>query len=606
MSDTIHGRIGERAVTAAIWLVAVRLLAKSIDFVTLLILARLLTPADFGLVAIAMTLIFIVEAVLELPINQALVRQPRIDRVQLDTAFTIALLRGLVLAAFIAVTAYPFAYLYGDPRLVGLVLALSWAPALRGLISPQLAVYARKIDFRRDFAIDLVSKLVSLVGSVGAAWLTHSYWALVVGTVMTPLVMMLGSYVLAPYRPRLSLAEWPIFAGFVGWSTVTQMMGALSWQVDRLVLGRFATRRDLGIFTLANDLSYIPEQALIKPIMRPLMSAFVHIGDDPAAMRHAYERASIALLAIGGPVMLGLCLLADPIVRLMLGDRWLPAIPILQILPLSLILPLLSAPFWSLAMAAGRPRLVTWQIFIDLLIRSSLLAGGAITAGVEGVVLGRIVASVLSALWAAWCVRLLTGASVVRQFAAAWRPVLAGLAMAGVVYLLRPLTAERAGVELALAVTAVTLTGAITYAAVLFGSWSLVGGPEGIESWCADQLRRRLRRGPAPAVAYIVLSAERWQTWHQAGELATHEAADEPELLMPGQQFLLALGSMSGRLATGVLIQVDLVALGLTRDGRLPDRLPFAGVRRFFYLRDLITPAVATNVIPMRRYQASA
>ncbi|WP_267414880.1 oligosaccharide flippase family protein, partial [Sphingomonas sp. GC_Shp_4] len=287
MDSGTDGQIGKRTAAAAIWLVSVRLLTKSIDFIALLVLARLLTPADFGLVAIAMTLIFIVEAVLELPINQALVRQSAITQSQLDTAFTLAVLRGLILAALLALAAYPFSFVYGDHRLVGLVLALGWAPVLRGLMSPKLAVYARQIDFRRDFIIDLSGKVVSLAFSIVLAWQTHSYWALVLGTVVTPLVMMITSYLVAPYRPRLSLRDWPIFAGFAGWSTVTQMLSALSWQADRLILGRFATRQQLGTFTLANDLSYIPELALIKPIMRPLMSAFAHVGDSPERLRHA-------------------------------------------------------------------------------------------------------------------------------------------------------------------------------------------------------------------------------------------------------------------------------------------------------------------------------
>lgn len=596
----MSGGIGARTATAAAWLVCTRLLTKSIDFVALLVLARLLIPADFGLVAIAMTLILIVEAVLELPINQALVRQRNITQSQLDTAFTLAVLRGSLLAALLALAAYPFSFIYGDHRLVGLVLVLGWAPMLRGLASPKLAVYARQIDFRRDFVIDLSGKLVSLAFASILAWQTHSYWALAAGTVATPLVMMVTSYVVAPYVPRLTLRDWPIFASFAGWSTVTQALFALGWQADRLILGRFTTSHELGTFSLANDLSYVPEVALIKPIMRPLMSAFVHIGDNPERLRQVYERASVALLALGSPIMLGLCLLADPIVRLTLGGKWLLAIPVLQLLPLSLIPPLLSAPFWSLAMAVGRPRLYTLQTFIDLLARGTLLLAGAIAAGVEGVIVARILTAMLSAISAAWCVRTITGASVLRQFGAAWRVVVASAVLCGGVFWLRPLADGRSGIELVLALCFVTAAGGFLYLAVLMASWRLAGLPEGVESWCIARAKQRLGRDQQPAFAYLLLTPERWRHWHESGALPVHSDAD---LLLSGKQIMLAVAAMAGGLHVAVLVQVDLKMIGGIPRQTGFRQLSLGGIRRFYYLRDLIGPAPDalsdSNVVPL-------
>lgn len=605
--SSIDQQIGARTVTAAAWLVVVRLLTKSIDFIALLIFARLLNPADFGLVAMAMTLVFIVEAVLELPINQVLVRQRTITRSQLDTAFTLALLRGCIIAAMLALAAYPFSFIYGDYRLVGLVLALGWAPMVRGLASPKLAVYAQQINFSRDLVIDLSGKLVSLAISVALAWQTHSYWALVVGTVVTPMVMVATSYLVAPYRPRLTLSEWPIFANFAGWSTVTQMLSALSFQADRLILGRFATRHELGTFTLANDLSNIPEQALIKPIMRPLMSAFARMNDNPERLRQFYQRASVGVLAVGTPVILGLCLLADPIVRLALGGKWLLAIPILHLLPLSLIPPLLTAPFWSLAMAVGRPRLYALQALFDLVMRTMLLLTGALVAGVGGVIIARIAASLLSVVSATWCVRSITGASVLRQFAATWRVVLASAALAGSVYWLRSLTEAWNGFELALALGLIVAVGATVYFVVLLASWRLAGAPEGLESWCVGHISRRLGRQKTPGFAYLLLPADRWRQWHESGVLPA-QAGDlgDQDMLLSASQVVWAVGTMAGRLHASVLVQVDLPSVGLPPRQQVPSALPLAGVRRFYYLRDLIDPVTHThedsNVVPLRRY----
>lgn len=572
------------------WLVSVRLLTKLIDFAVLLILARLLSPSDFGLVAIGMTLILVVEAVLELPINQALVRQAAITSAQLNTAFTLGVLRGFALAAVLMLLAYPFSLLYGDHRLIPILLALGCAPILRGMQSPRLAVFARQIDFRRDFIIDLAGKLTSFSIAIAIAWRTHSYWALVLGTVSTPLAMVMTSYAVAPFRPRFTLREWPLFAEFVGWSTITQLLSAVSWQSDKLILGHFTSPRSLGVFTLANDLAYIPELALIKPIMRPLMAAFSHVRDAPDRLRDAYERASHTLLAIGAPVMLGLCLLADPIVRLMLGGKWLAAVPILQWLPLSLIPPLLSAPFWSLTMALGRPRVFTWQTFVDLLLRGGLLLVGAITGGVSGVVIARIAASVLSAGSAAWCVKLLTGVSVARQFLATWRIVTAGLAMASTVGLLRPITDGQSGLGLAAMLGLVVAVGGLIYTATLIATWKLAGSPAGFESWCFAYVQRRLRRQQASPTVYVLVLEDQWQRWQTAGQIFATSDGDRPLYLMTAADILTAASRLTSALDQFILVQIKLNSVpGAPGKGRRTGVacLPMSAVCQSYHLKDL-------------------
>ena len=141
-----------RTAIASILAVGGRLLSRVIDLIALLVLARLLQPSDFGLISIAMSLIFIVEAVLELPVSQVLLVERDVSRTMMDTAFTLSLLRGLVLAIVIGAMAWPFATIYGDMRLLPLILALTLAPACRGISNPRLALYNRDLDFRRTVA----------------------------------------------------------------------------------------------------------------------------------------------------------------------------------------------------------------------------------------------------------------------------------------------------------------------------------------------------------------------------------------------------------------------------------------------------------------------
>ncbi|WP_162528460.1 lipopolysaccharide biosynthesis protein [Novosphingobium sp. BW1] len=491
--------LGGRTAGSAAWLIGGRLFTKFVEFLSLLVLAQLLTPEDFGVIAIAMTLVTIVEAVFELPITQVLIARQAISQRHLDTAFTLSALRGGALTLAVWASAVPFAHFYRNDTLVWMILALGVAPGLRGMGSPGLVLYARELKYRREIAAELVCKTGSLVCSVAAAWWLRDYRALMVGIVATPTIWILASYALAPYRPRISLAEWPLFADFLGWTTGAQLLAAINWQCDRLILGRFVTPAQLGIYSVANDLSYVPEQALIRPIVRPLLSVFALIADQRARLATAYVQASNAVLAIGAPVLLGLCMLAQPAVALALGDKWLGAIPVLQWLSLTLVPPLLTAPYSSLAMALNRPQGLLGQRAAELVFKVPLMVVGAVWYGIEGAVVARAISAFSTALLVMVMTRRLIGVSVQHQLLATWRTVLASGGLVAVLYALSPLLADLAGLELALGIGLVAGIGMAAYALILALTWHQAGRPAGIESMAYDRVLVRVLarlRGP--------------------------------------------------------------------------------------------------------------
>lgn len=470
-----------RTTGSAAWLILVRLASKGIDFVSLLVLAKLLTPADFGVIAIAMTLVLMIEAVFELPVSQVLVSMPVVTKGHIDTAFTLSALRGIVLAAMLWILAIPFASFYQDPRLALLIGILSLAPVMRGMISPKMSFFVKRLDFRRELVLDIGNKIVTLILSSWAAWLFRDYRALIVGIIVSPLTVVVLSYAFAPYRPRFSLGNWSDFSGFVGWTTLSQFLSALNWQCDRLLLGRFVTRAELGNYSLANDLSFIPEQALIKPIVRPLLSAFSLIGDDLDRLRSAYQKASSSILAVGLPLMLGLSLLADPAVHFILGSKWIAAIPTLKWLSLTLIPPLFISPFPSLAMAKGRFDLILRQTASDSASKIPLMAIGALFFGIPGAIGARAISSLITATFALYYISKIIHEPITRQLFSIWRIVLSGLVLVVVLLALRPLLDGESGLMLGVRLLAVSLLGLASYSVSLLVLWALVGRPAGFE-----------------------------------------------------------------------------------------------------------------------------
>ena len=226
--------LGHKTAFSGVLMVAARLISRVIDLGTMLILARLLSPSDFGLVAIAMTVVTIIEAAFELPLSQALVRLPEIKESYYNTAFTLSLLRGVLLCAVISLIAVPFANFYNHPGLVPLILSLSIAPAARGLLNPRMAEFAKNMNFKYEFWFELIGKSVAFVVGITAALLTHSYWSIAFCTITAPVIIALQSYYLVPFRPKLTLVDWQQFVEFLGWISLSQIVLAINWQFDQL------------------------------------------------------------------------------------------------------------------------------------------------------------------------------------------------------------------------------------------------------------------------------------------------------------------------------------------------------------------------------------
>lgn len=431
--------MARRVFVGGAWSILSRTVGRSVDLVTLLVLARLLSPADFGTVAVAMTLVTILEAVFELPVWSVLLRQPDLARAEFDTAFTLSALRGLALGGVALLLAGPFARVYGDSRLLGLVALLSLAPIFRGLTSPRMVLFVKDLEFRYSFLVEVTGRVVGCLLATTIAILWRNHWAIVASTIAGPTAGCLASYVLAPYRPRLSLERWSQFSHFFGWSSATQLVSAINWQCDRLLLGRLVPPAVLGQFSMASDLSALPSQTLLAPLMVPALSAFTRLNHDQTRLREAYERLVSAVLTIGLPMLAGLSLTAEPLVALVLGGKWNSAAPLLQWLALEGIPSLFIMPAWPLAMATGQVRLLFQRNLAELAIKLPLLVAAALVFGISGVVASRIVMATIIAGVSMHLTRRLVASSITEQVAVHWRPIASCLVMTAVVLATRAL-----------------------------------------------------------------------------------------------------------------------------------------------------------------------
>lgn len=476
---------------AAIWLIAGRLATRLVDLATFVILARVLGPTEFGVVALAMIPIFIVEMVTDLPISNSLIRTKAFERDALDTAFTLSLIRGVGIAVLLLLIAKPFAQFSDDIRVAPLVAALGVGSVLRCLSSPAAIKFVRELDFRREIAMELIGKIASFGSSVSFAIITQSYWAIAVGTLTGPVVTTTLSYYIAPYRPRLGLTQWTVFSNLAGWHSLGQLVGAISWQADRIILSRYISLADFGRYSVAENLAGMIYSIVAIPLARAWLPSFSSVQHDTARLRQAYAKASSASATIVVPAYIGLSIISDPAIRIILGNKWAEAAPILAGIAAGAIFSVLSGPVSSLALTLNRARFATLLVAADLVIKLPALFFAALWFGVIGVLVARAGAGLLSLVTGMIIVHSLTGLQFQKQFEAIVRPYLAGAVMyVSLIPITNWVSGIPVGVSLAAASGLIVLIGVAIYTTALISLWFAMGRQDGPERMLIERLHR--------------------------------------------------------------------------------------------------------------------
>jgi O-antigen/teichoic acid export membrane protein len=487
--------LSERTLKAGLLTTGGRLFTKCLDFLTLLILARFLGPAEFGLVAMAMTPVLIVETVCEMPLSAALLNQKQPTEEMYDTALTLATLRALTIIVLLCVLAWPLAMFFNEPRLTALLCVLSLAPAMRGLLSQRLTEYVRVMDFRRDVALDIIAKAGALLIASTLAVSTGSYWAIAVGKISTTALAMIASYLLAPQRIRFTLREWHLFADMLGWTGARQLLSAINWQADKLVLPRYVDVATFGEYTWADTLISVPAQAIIQPITPPLYSAFVTAGQT-GSLSKVYLKASAGIYTIIAPLFVMIGILATPIVAVVLGPAWRETAPILTWLAFSTAVgyaPTVLLP--ALAMSLNRTRVAFEKLAIEFCIRVPLIIALTVTLSLKGLLIGHAIAALAGFLINIVLVDKLLRLGVFAQIAGLLRPTIAMIPMT--LFLLAALPQfdpSDSSLETVVDLSWISASALAIFAASSLSLWRLAGCPESCEAIILRMIRKLLGR----------------------------------------------------------------------------------------------------------------
>jgi lipopolysaccharide exporter len=474
--------IAGRLIKGSMWLSLSRAIVNGLATLSTLVLAWNLAPSDFGLVALGTTMMLIVTTVTELSLAEALIRHEAPNESHFSTAWTLNAARGLLLCLLFAVCAYPAATLFEEPRLFGVMLALGLSILLGGLTNPRRVMLQRDLIFWQEFVLAVAQKVTGFVAAVAIAMIYHSYWALVIGTLVSQVTNVIVSYLVLPFWPRITFKHMREFFSFSAWLAAGQIINTLNWRFDYLLVGKMLGTTALGYYSVGSNLAMTPTREATLPLTQTIYPGFSSIRDDPARLAAAYQRVQALVAAIALPAGIGVAVVADPLVRLVLGEKWAPVIFIIQSLASVYALQTLGSLVQPLGMAKGETRLLFIRDTQMLFVRVPVVVAGLMLYGLQGVIIGRVFTGLLGAFINMILVRRFIGVTVMTQLAANMRALASIVVMAAGVWLASgflPQTTDK--VALALQLACLAVLGGLLYCGSTFLLWTLMKRPAGPE-----------------------------------------------------------------------------------------------------------------------------
>jgi len=394
------------------------------------ILARLLIPEDFGLVAMAMVAVGFFDVLLDLGVGAALIQHDHAGREEFSTAWTLRLAQCVVTALLLVALAPVVADYYDDPRVIDVLRVAAITVIVGGLENIGTVSFQRNMELGRDFQFVVFKRLVKVACTVGLAIAMRSYWALILGSLVSRLMGVGASYWMSRFRPHLTLSRISSIWTFSQWSLLTGIARYLNGAIPRLVLGGRANAAALGTYSVGEDIAMLPTSELLAPLGRVMFPAFAAAKNSQGELLRLVTLAQAvqALLAI--PLSLGVVLVADDAIPLILGQQWTSAVPIAQIVALTGVASALGYSPGYMLTVTGRMHVLcgyTWAKTLLLVLLILLVFRGA---DAERIAMAGLVTSVIGlvALQAiAW--KALPGFGGVRFWSQTWRPLVSAALM---------------------------------------------------------------------------------------------------------------------------------------------------------------------------------
>jgi O-antigen/teichoic acid export membrane protein len=349
-----------RVLKSASLLLGMQLVQRGLGLISTLILARLLLPEHFGVVALVIIALQFFELLVEIGNQQYIIQKTDVTEADLNTAWSMDIVIKSAMFLLILLLAPFLADFFDTPELTSALAVAAVSLPLRALKSPGMMLLAREINYRPIFQLTLWQKGISFVVVIVWAFTSPSHWAIISGTVVSGLVFTIGSYRAHSFRPRWTLIHFKQQWQFSQWLLLRGIVGFTRSQIDNLMVSRLFGTAQLGGYNLVREVSLLPALSAIIPMSEPLLAAISESKADRSALAYRIRLSLALMITVLAPITAFIMLYPELIVRVLLGPDWAEFAPLLEPFGLFFFTFCLFALVSDAIIAQGKVKLLFW------------------------------------------------------------------------------------------------------------------------------------------------------------------------------------------------------------------------------------------------------
>ncbi|MEX1198503.1 MAG: lipopolysaccharide biosynthesis protein [Pseudohongiellaceae bacterium] len=476
-----HGQVGSAIARGAVWTVSLRMTVRFISVISTLILARLLTPEDFGIYALAMTVYAFVDLLGAFGFGSALIQNQDATDAHYNTAWTLHFIFSLMTSSLLFVLAPYAAEFLREPQLETVVRFMCIIFLLDGIKNVGIINFQKHMTFDREFRFSLMTKLTGFLITIPLAILLRSYWAMLWGLLSSSLMLLVLSYVMQPFRPRPELSRWREMISFTAWLQVNNILNYFNRHTGKVLVSRMADVASVGSLQLAREIGLLLRE-VVQPVNRAVFPGYARVNKDPARMLDVFCDVNGMLMMIGFPIAIGLFTIAHLFVPTVLGEQWLHVVPLIKWLALASLMTVGMSSTNNVLIALARMKWAVVIIAVNLALMVGFMLYLLPLYGVLGVAYAMVISLLFVLVLCYLALKIHIRLGLHQVVSMMYRPALSALVMFILVQALFPSHSAASGLLIQiLELAGAIVSGATGYCLVLVSLWLLAARPEGPE-----------------------------------------------------------------------------------------------------------------------------
>jgi O-antigen/teichoic acid export membrane protein len=315
-------------------LVGLRISHRLIGLIGILILARLLTPSDFAVIALTSIVIYFFDMLSHIGSEQYILQKNKVSVDDLNTAWSLDIALKSCIWLMLICLIPSISYFFSQPKLENTLYFSSFILLSNALRNPGHWILKKELNYQKIFNLSIIQKLISFSIVMIIVTITKSFWAIIIGELISSVIFSIGSYFIHSHRPKISFSQAKKQWQFSKWLLLKGIFGYARAQIDTLIVAKFFNASLIGMYHISRDLAMFPAQNLLAPAIEPLLTAFQKIKHNKENLEFQFRFCLFIVSIISLPIALYLWCFPTLIVETILGQQWIEASGMFQVMSL--------------------------------------------------------------------------------------------------------------------------------------------------------------------------------------------------------------------------------------------------------------------------------